>query len=86
MLTGAGGQDVFCFVEDDTWDVITDYGVGYDMIDLRDYAGVSKMSDITLTEDCTGVKISVNDDNILIMNSGLTEYRVSDFTASDFIF
>lgn len=86
VLTGMGGQDVFRFVEDDTWDVITDYGVGYDMIDLRDYAGVSSMADITLTEDCTGVKISVNNDNILIMNSGLTEYRVSDFTAADFIF
>lgn len=86
VLTGMGGQDVFVFTEDDTWDVITDYGTGYDMIDLRAYAGVSNMSDITLTQDCTGVKIAVNNDNILILNAGLTEYHVSDFTAADFIF
>ncbi|MEM6619861.1 MAG: hypothetical protein AAF631_11245 [Pseudomonadota bacterium] len=86
MLTGDGGQDLFQFVADDNLDIITDYSVGYDRIDLSGYGGVRSIFDLVMYETCGSVMIEVGGDRILIQGSEDDPYAVADFTGSDFLF
>jgi Ca2+-binding RTX toxin-like protein len=85
-LTGEGGRDVFMFVEDGELDIICDFSVGDDQIDLSHFAGVFGLNDIEIRDWCNGVIIIVNEDAIIVQNQDSREYFAEDFGASDFLF
>jgi Ca2+-binding RTX toxin-like protein len=86
ILIGEGGKDVFRFVQDGMTDEILDLSVGYDQIDLSEYAGIRQFSDIALIDWCDGVMIVVNGDLILVRNQEDHDYAVADFGPWSFIF
>jgi Ca2+-binding RTX toxin-like protein len=49
-LTGGSGNDTFVFADGGGADIITDYKVGQDMVDLTGVAGVSDFSDLHLAQ------------------------------------
>ncbi len=85
-LTGDGGRDVFMFVEDGEPDVIVDYGVGFDQIDLSQFANVNGMNDLAISDWCGGVVIIANQDILIIQNQDNRTYEASEFGISDFLF
>ena len=85
-LTGDGGRDVFMFGEDGEIDPICDYSVGYDQIDLSQFAGVFGMNDIEIIQWCDGVIIVVNEDAIVVQNKDNSEYLAEEFGTFDFLF
>lgn len=86
FLTGGGGRDVFVFVEDGDPDVIVDFQLDYDQIDLSQFSGISNFSQLVLRQWCDGVIIEAGNDMIIVQDTASTEFMVSDILASDFIF
>ncbi|WP_069299349.1 beta-propeller fold lactonase family protein [Neptunicoccus sediminis] len=86
VLMGGGGADVFRFVEDNTPDELADLRPNNDLIDLSNYAGVNRFSDIDVMDWCDGVMIVVNGDIILVRDYSSVTFEVDTFDASNFIF
>ncbi|GGA09287.1 hypothetical protein [Neptunicoccus cionae] len=86
VLLGGGGADVFRFVEDNTPDELADLRPNNDMIDLSNYAGINRFSDIDVMDWCDGVMIVVNADIILVRDYSGVTFEVDTFDASNFIF
>lgn len=86
ILTGDGGQDVFVFTPDADLDVITDFGAGYDRIDLSAYAGVRGLSDLLIYTTGEGVMIHIGYDTLLLSNEEGKVYEADEILADSFIF
>ncbi|MDF2974361.1 MAG: hypothetical protein K0R61_4811 [Microvirga sp.] len=80
-LTGGSGEDVFVFNKKHGTDVVTDFRVDHDRIDVSGISGVSSMADLTFMNTTQGIAIA-NASAILVLN-GVKE---SDLDSSDFIF
>ncbi|MBJ6125028.1 peroxidase family protein [Microvirga splendida] len=80
-LTGGSGDDVFVFDKKHGTDVVTDFRVGHDRIDVSDLSGVNSMADVTFMNTTQGIAIA-HASAILVLN-GVKE---SDLDSSDFIF
>ncbi|GHB31775.1 hypothetical protein GCM10007094_20620 [Pseudovibrio japonicus] len=84
VLVGGSGSDTFCFDDDGELDVINDFVVGEDLIDLS-AAGVSSFDELDISESLFGGWISVSYGNdVLDVDTGwLFTYSLS---AEDFVF
>lgn len=85
-MQGGAGRDTFVFVEDGWVDVVTDFEVSLDTIDLTQFNGVSSMADIEITLSCFGVNLKVNEDTIIVMDHSAHLCTAEEFQASDFLF
>ncbi|MEP3846646.1 MAG: calcium-binding protein [Paracoccaceae bacterium] len=83
-LTGNGGDDVFVFNDGFGNDVVTDFDIGRDVIDLSDVSSISDWADLQ-------ENMNQNGDNVIIEGSSgndieLTDLDMSLLTSNDFIF
>ena len=86
ILRGGGGADTFCFVEDGAPDRIEDFNPQIDVIDLSLFAGINSLNDINIISLPEQIVIEVNQEIIILENSGPTILSLSDFGAEQFIF
>jgi Ca2+-binding RTX toxin-like protein len=80
-LTGGGGNDIFRFGSHWGNDTITDFTHGQDVLDMTGVAGLTSMSQLTITNTAQGASITFGADSILLQ--GIT---AGNLTASDFHF
>ena len=85
-LTGGDGADIFQFREDGQRDVITDFQIGIDRIDLSDFSMFYSIYDIGFKSLKNGIMLTVNNDEIRVMTDDGSSLTASDFLADDFIF
>ncbi|KZK83722.1 Lipase precursor [Pseudovibrio sp. W64] len=84
FLVGGDGADTFCFADDGVKDVIDDFDVGEDTIDLS-AAGVSSFSELDIDETVLGgwITISYGNDVLEVDTGWLFTHSLS---AEDFVF
>jgi hypothetical protein len=83
-LTGRGGRDIFVFTTGFGHDIVTDFTDRQDRLDMSDYKGISKFSDLA-------GKIAQSGDDVVITLSRhdrltLDHVDVADLSAADFLF
>jgi len=81
-LSGGGGADTFVFSDTSGADVITDFGLGNDRIDLSATA-FDDFGSLDLVESGGSVFLLINDDTSIEL-SGVDS--IADLQASDFLF
>ena len=67
-LTGGAGFDIFAFGPDSGRDVITDFEVNADLIDLSAYNGAVSYSDLRFLQGSTGLTIFINEIAVFLEN------------------
>ena len=75
VLKGGGDSDTFVYGPGDGVDVIEDFSGAEDRIDLRGFAGISGLSDLTITTDGDGTTVSLDPD-------GGADIRLEGFVGS----
>ncbi|WP_310619910.1 calcium-binding protein [Flexibacterium corallicola] len=83
-LRGGNGDDVFHFVDDGTLDLIEDFELGEDLIDLSD-AGISSFGELTITQDGSKDPVVIAYGNDILHVDG-NKLEAHDFSSSDFMF
>ena len=86
FLTGGEGADVFRFRDDGKKDVITDFEIGIDKIDLTDFSMLYTHYDLDIRSRIDGALLVFGDDQFRIYSADGGRIEVSDFQATDFIF
>ena len=86
VLTGGPGADVFVFVEDGRTDVITDFEIGVDRIDLSDFDRLYHISELEIGSRAGGAVVFVGEDIIRIADATGGPIDASLFGQDDFIF
>lgn len=87
ILNGGNGADVFCFVPDNTLDVIEDFTPGLDKIDLSEFPMLYSLDQIAITDHSWGVLLTIGRDRIqLLDNAAAGSIDLTDIYESDFIF
>ena len=79
VLHGGTGRDTFMFGDNHGNDIISDFVIGEDMIDLTDVPGVSKFADLTITEDGTDVLVDTGQGVIRLNNVDIQDVDASIF-------
>ncbi|WP_270725249.1 calcium-binding protein [Shimia sp. Alg240-R146] len=69
-LTGGDGADIFVIGADGAHDVITDFQVGEDQIDLSLMPGLYSLAQISVTYTISGAVLSFGDDTLEIFSTG----------------
>lgn len=83
---GGVGVDIFQFEPDNTLDLIRDYEVGIDKIDLSFLGAAASMEDLNITGRSFGAVIIAGTEEIRITTIDNTQLNAQDFVADDFIF
>ncbi len=79
VLTGNGGADTFIFMEVGCGvDTITDFEVGFDVVDLTDL-GTIRRRDVEIEETVDGVSVTVGDQTIVFAGLERSDLSLSDF-------
>ena len=86
VLSGGDGTDVFVFVPDGRTDVIADFELGIDRIDLTAWEGLYHISGIEIGTRQDGAVIFVGDDIIRVRSPDGGPIDADAFTQDDFIF
>lgn len=68
-LTGGAGADVFILAADGQADVITDFTVGTDRIDLAGWPNLRSINQLVLTQTPTGITIGYGDEVLTIISA-----------------
>lgn len=82
-LIGGGGRDMFVFTNNAGADVVQDFVVGYDQINLRAVSSMSNFSDVLASSLQIGADVFIIDGTNTIQ---LVDVNKADLLASDFIF
>lgn len=85
-LFGGAGADIFQFEPDNTLDLIRDYEVGIDKIDLSFLGAAATLEDLNITSRSFGAVIIAGTEEIRITTIDNTQLNAHDFVAGDFIF
>src|SRR5262249_44970606 len=82
-LTGAGGNDLFVFAQPIGNDIIYNFNVASDVVDLVNFSGVSSFNNIQLSSDANGNAVVTlgNGETITLM-----AIAAASLTASNFVF
>ena len=84
-LSGGAGADVYVLAADGAVDVITDFQLGLDRIDLSAWGSIHALSPLSITSTATGALITYGDEVLeLVAPNGLpiapSSFRLTDFT------
>lgn len=76
-MSGGSGADIFTMIFDGETDVITDFQVGIDQIDLSGWPMVRALSQLTMTITSYGMTIEYGDELLIVRSSdgGLIDHR-----------
>jgi Ca2+-binding RTX toxin-like protein len=85
-LFGGAGADVFEFVEDGTLDLIRDFEVWQDQVDLSQISGVSNMQSLRIMPRSYGSVILAGNEEIRIETADGAMLTAASFSFDDFIF
>ncbi|MCX7558194.1 calcium-binding protein [Sulfitobacter sp. F26204] len=78
-LRGDGGLDTFVFVEDGARDVILDFQLGFDRIDLTDFSQVSGIGGMHIQSRSWGAEFRVGAEVLEVRSSDGSRFYASDF-------
>ena len=81
-LTGGAGSDVFVFEADGTLDVVEDFDLTEDRLDLSSFAGLSSAAQLTITATATGAEISYLNESITIFTADGSPLDASQITTA----
>ena len=84
-LRGDGGRDTFVLVEDGARDVIEDFQLGFDRIDLSDFSQISGIGGLTITSRAWGAEIRIGTEILEVRNASGASLRAQDFTTTNLI-
>ena len=84
-LTGGAGADVFILSFDETQDRITDFELGVDRIDLSGWSMLRDISQLTLTQTATGMRIAYLGEVLVVESADGGPIDVSQLTNADLI-
>lgn len=84
-LTGGQGADTFIFAYDDQTDVITDFEVGVDQIDLSAWPGLRSTAQLTFTSRSDGISISYGEDTLIVKSADGQPIDPAQFGPADLI-
>ncbi|MFC4670039.1 calcium-binding protein [Seohaeicola nanhaiensis] len=76
ILTGGAGRDVFFFARNSGQDIVTDFQIGLDKIEIG--RGAASLDDLTFTRKGTDVLITFEGTEILVENTLVNELRDAD--------
>jgi len=87
-LFGGHGNDLFVLEADGQTDVIWDWnwGRGDDRMDIRGWAGVAGLGDLTITSTANGAKIMSESETVFVINGEGGSLSAGDFNNGDFLF
>ncbi len=83
---GGAGADIFRFAADITLDLIRDYEIGVDVIDLSLLASVTNLDDLNITSRSFGAVILAGVEELRVTSIDTAPLHAYDFTVDDFIF
>ena len=84
-LLGGIGADVFALVADGQIDIIADFEPGTDRIDLTAWAGLSAVSQLTLTQTPAGLRIAYGSEILVVNTFNGAPIDPATVTAASFI-
>lgn len=82
-LSGGAGADLFVLTPDDTTDVITDFKLGIDKIDLSFYRMLYDLNQLNATPTSNGIILSFQGETLEIITADMSSLQLSDFTNAD---
>ncbi|NNK16671.1 MAG: hypothetical protein HKP51_07180 [Sulfitobacter sp.] len=85
FLRGEGGRDTFVLVEDGARDVIRDFQLGFDRIDLTDFSQLSGLGSMTISQRIWGAEIRIGSEILDVRTENGTILRAQDFNTSNLI-
>jgi serralysin len=85
-LTGGHGADVFVFIADGQYDIITDFHLGQDRINLDDWGMIYDISALTIRGNALGAAISWHDEVIYVRSHDGARLDVDLWGPEDFLF
>jgi serralysin len=84
-LIGGGGADIFVLAADDQADVITDFEVGADRIDLSDWNNLRSTSQLFLTTTSYGITITYGNETLNLLSNDGQSISTSDLLDTDVV-
>lgn len=84
-LQGDGGLDTFILVEDGARDVILDFQLGFDRIDLTDFSQISGLGGMTITSQSWGAEIRTGSEVLEVRSADGSRLYASDFNSTNLI-
>ncbi len=85
-LTGGAGADVFVFDAGAGSDLITDYELHSDRIDLADWGNLYAVAALTITATSTGAVLEFGGHQLVLVSAEGAALSVGSFTEADFLF
>ncbi len=85
ILRGDGGRDTFVLVEDGARDVILDFQMGFDRIDLTDFSQTSGLGGMTIVSRSWGAEFRLGADVLEVRSSDGSRFVAQDFNTANLI-
>ena len=85
VLRGDGGRDTFVLVEDGARDIIQDFQLGFDRIDLTDFSQISGIGGLRITSRTWGAEITIGSEVLEVRSANGVALRAQDFDAFNLI-
>ncbi len=84
-LTGGAGRDIFVLALDGIDDVIEDFQLHHDRLDLSGFYGLRDWRDLTILSRSWGAEIRFESQVIILRSANGASLSASDFSQSDFL-
>ncbi|MGC1505537.1 MAG: hypothetical protein WA782_15510 [Sulfitobacter sp.] len=84
-LRGDGGRDTFVLTEDGARDVIQDFEMGFDRIDMTDFSQTSAFGQMTIVSRSWGAEFQLGADVLEVRSADGSRFYAQDFDATNLI-
>lgn len=84
-LFGGAGADIFVLAADGAHDVVADFQLGIDRLDLSAWGRIHSLAALTITATATGALITYGDETLELISSNGLPLLPGSFRLSDFI-
>ncbi len=84
-LSGGAGADIFVLSSDGRTDVISDFQMGIDRIDLSEWGRIYRVEDLTITATATGAEITYGAERLVLMSSNGLPIQPAHLTRDSFV-
>ncbi|MDF3415051.1 hypothetical protein HKX54_11345 [Sulfitobacter sp. M57] len=84
-LRGDGGRDTFVLTEDGSRDVIQDFEMGFDRIDMTDFSQTNAFGQMTIVSHSWGAEFRLGADVLEVRSSDGSRFYAQDFDTTNLI-
>jgi Ca2+-binding RTX toxin-like protein len=84
-LSGGAGADIYVLAADGQADIIADFQLGVDRIDLTGWGRIYALDTLTITSTATGARIIYGDEVLEILSANGLPLRPGSFRLTDFV-